>query len=41
LLGLAVGTPAPEQIARGLAYIQHRYGKPSVAWAHWRKHGWY
>ena len=41
ILGLAPTTPAPEQIARGLAYIQHRYGKPSVAWAHWRKHGWY
>jgi hypothetical protein len=41
LLGLSPTTPAPEQIARGLAYIQHRYGKPSVAWAHWRKHGWY
>jgi hypothetical protein len=41
LLGLAPTTPAPEQIARGLAYIHHRYGKPSVAWAHWRKHGWY
>lgn len=41
LLGLEPTTPAPEQIARGLAYIQHRYGKPSVAWAHWRKHGWY
>ena len=41
LLGLKPNTPAPEQIARGLAYIEHRYGKPSVAWAHWRKHKWY
>ena len=41
LLGLKPNTPAPEQIARGLAYIEHRYGKPSIAWAHWRKHKWY
>ncbi len=41
LLKMKPETPAPEQIARGLAYIEHRYGKPSVAWAHWRKHGWY
>jgi hypothetical protein len=41
ILGMKPSTPAPEQIARGLAYIEHRYGKPSVAWAHWRKHGWY
>jgi hypothetical protein len=41
LLKMKPGTPAPEQIARGLEYIQHRYGKPSVAWAHWRKNGWY
>mgnify|MGYP006279354839 CR=1 FL=1 len=41
LMGLAPTTPAPEQIARGLEYIKYRYGKPSVAWAHWRKHGWY
>lgn len=41
LLKMKPNTPAPEQIARGLAYIQHRYGKPSIAWAHWRKHGWY
>jgi hypothetical protein len=41
LLKMKPNTPAPEQIARGLAYIEHRYGKPSVAWAHWRKNGWY
>lgn len=35
------GTPAPLQIERGLSYIEHRYGKPSIAWTHWRKHGWY
>ena len=41
LLKMKPSTPAPEQIARGLAYIKHRYNKPSVAWAHWRKHNWY
>jgi hypothetical protein len=35
------GTPAPQQVERGLAYIVHRYEKPSVAWSHHRKHGWY
>ncbi len=34
-------TPAPLQIERGLEYIQHRYNKPSKAWAHWRAKGWY
>ena len=34
-------TPAPLQIERGLVYIQHRYKKPSKAWAHWRAKGWY
>ena len=34
-------TPAPLQVAKGLEYIVHRYDLPSVAWAHWRKHGWY
>lgn len=41
LLNLSPDTPAPLQIERGLAYIQHRYDKPSIAWAHWRLHKWY
>jgi len=41
VLNTKPGTPAPLQIEKGLSYIEHRYGKPSVAWAHWRKHGWY
>lgn len=41
LLNLDPLTPAPLQIERGLAYIQHRYEKPSVAWSHWRSNGWY
>jgi hypothetical protein len=41
VLNTKPGTPAPLQIEKGLSYIEHRYGKPSVAWSHWRKHGWY
>ena len=41
LLKLDPDTPAPLQIERGLGYIEHRYDKPSVAWSHWREHGWY
>ena len=41
VLNTRPGTPAPLQIEKGLAYIEHRYGKPSIAWSHWRKHGWY
>ena len=41
LLNLHPSTPAPLQIERGLVYIQHRYQKPSVAWAHWRTYKWY
>jgi hypothetical protein len=41
VLNTKPGTPAPLQIERGLKYIQHRYEKPSVAWAHWRAKGWY
>jgi hypothetical protein len=41
VLNTEPGTPAPLQIERGLAYIVHRYEKPSVAWSYHRKHGWY
>jgi hypothetical protein len=41
LLKLDPETPAPLQIERGLAYIKHRYEKPSVAWSHWRANNWY
>ena len=41
LLKLDPDTPAPLQIERGLGYIEHRYDRPSVAWSHWREHGWY
>jgi len=41
VLGTKPGTPAPLQIARGLEYVVHRYDRPSIAWSHWRKHGWY
>lgn len=41
VLNTKVGTPAPQQVARGLSYIKHRYGKPSIAWRHELKHGWY
>ncbi len=34
-------TPAPRQVEKGLEYIVHRYDLPSIAWAHWRKNGWY
>lgn len=35
------GTPAPLQIEKGLSYIAHRYDRPSKAWLHWSRHGWY
>jgi hypothetical protein len=41
VLNTKPGTPAPLQIERGLVYIEHRYEKPSIAWAHWRANGWY
>ena len=41
ILGMSTSTPAPLQIARGLSYIKHRYGKPTIAWQHHRTYGWY
>jgi hypothetical protein len=41
VLGTKPGTPAPLQIEKGLEYIVHRYDKPSIAWSHHRKKGWY
>jgi hypothetical protein len=41
VLNTKPGTPAPLQIERGLEYIQHRYERPSIAWAHWRANNWY
>ena len=41
ILGTKPGTPAPQQVARGLDYISNRYKRPSIAWSHWRNHGWY
>jgi len=41
VLDTKVGTPAPQQVARGLSYIKHRYGRPTVAWQHELRHGWY
>ena len=41
VLNTPKGTPAPQQVARGLAYIKHRYDKPSAAWSFHRKHYYY
>jgi hypothetical protein len=41
VLGMSTRVPAPLQIDIGLEYIKQRYGKPSVAWAHERRHFWY
>lgn len=41
IVGTTTRVPAPLQIEEGLRYIKERYGKPSVAWAHERRHFWY
>lgn len=40
ILGLKTKDPK-RQIELGLKYIKHRYSKPSVAWAFFKRHGWY
>jgi hypothetical protein len=29
------------QIDRGLRYVEHRYGKPCLAWQFWQRNNWY
>ena len=29
------------QVSKGLKYIVHRYGTPTIAWAHWQSNGSY
>lgn len=41
ILGMSPKTPAPEQIKRGLIYIESRYGSPCAAWKWWSHHKWY
>lgn len=40
-----LGTPKDStieyQVSKGLKYIVHRYGTPTVAWSHWQSNGWY
>ena len=40
ILGLKTLDPK-RQISKGLEYIKMRYGKPSIAWQHHKKHHWY
>lgn len=48
ILGLSPTLPAPQQIRRGMDYIESRYGSPCNAWSFWKKKagadlhgGWY
>lgn len=40
-----LGTPKDStieyQVSKGLKYIVHRYGTPTIAWSHWQSNGWY
>lgn len=41
ILGLNPRLSVPEQVSRGLTYIESRYGSPCQAWKFWQKHYWY
>jgi len=41
ILGLNPRLSVPEQVSRGLAYIDSRYSTPCGAWAFWKKNSWY
>lgn len=41
ILGLKPTTAPVAQIARGLAYVEARYGSPCKAWRFWQRHHWY
>lgn len=41
ILGLNPRLSVPEQVSRGLTYIDSRYNTPCQAWAFWKKNFWY
>ena len=41
ILGLNPRLSVPEQVSRGLTYIDSRYDTPCRAWAFWKKNSWY
>ena len=41
ILGLNPGLSVPEQVSRGLTYIDSRYGSPCRAWSFWQRNKWY
>jgi len=41
ILGLNPRLSVPEQVSKGLAYIDSRYSTPCGAWAFWKKNSWY
>jgi len=40
-LGTPLDSTIEYQVSKGLKYIVHRYGTPTIAWSHWQSNGWY